>query len=249
VTPDAARPLDLERITARAWRPAREETLGGWRLNAALGVSGRINSCWPLEDPGLPVDQALKAVEAWYAARGLPPVFKLAPDAVWPGDLPARLAARGYRPDTWTHLMTAAVSRGGAAGVRLAEDPDVAFTQVFAGTAPNPNDARERLEALARTPRPRAFASLEASGAPVAIGACAIEAPWVGVFAMRTLPAFRRQGRAARILGALLARASDHGATRAWLQVEATNLGAVRLYEAAGFSTLYSYSYWRRLAA
>jgi ribosomal protein S18 acetylase RimI-like enzyme len=246
VTAQAPTPLDLERLTARAWRATREETLGGWRLNAALGVSGRINSCWPLGDPGFAAEAAIARVEAWYADQGLPPVFKVATDAMWPGDLPARLAARGYQPDTETLLMTAPLRNVTQAGVRLEDDPDAAFAQVFAGTAPNLDDARERLEALARTPRPRAFARIDVSGVPVAIGACAIETPWVGIFAMRTLPDFRRQGLAARILAALLVRASDQGATRAWLQVEAANLGAVRLYEGTGFRTFYSYSYWRR---
>lgn len=243
---DVVGPLELELITARAWRAAREECLGGWRLNAALGLSGRINSCWPLCDPGLEPDVAIAAVEAWYADHGLPPVFKLARDAVWPDDLAARLVARGYKADTETHLMTAPVASAADAGVRLEDEPGAGFTEVFAGTAPGPDDARERLEALARTPRPRAFASVEVSGAPVAVGACAVEVPWVGIFAMRTLPEFRRQGLAARVLGALLARAADQGAHHAWLQVEAENLGAARLYEGSGFQTLYSYSYWRR---
>jgi GNAT superfamily N-acetyltransferase len=246
VTSKAIRPVELERLTARAWRAPREESLGEWRLNAALGVSRRINSCWPLGDPGLDPDRAIAAVEAWYSRQNLPAVFKVAPRAVWPADLCIRLEARGYRADTETLLMTSRLRRAPDMGVTLIEEPNPRFEAVFAATAAGPGDARERLEALARTPRPRAFGSFEIDGVTAAIGACAMEAPWVGVFAMRTLPQFRCQGLAGRVLSDLLAWGADRGAQHAWLQVEAANLDAVRLYDRVGFLTQYSYAYWRK---
>ncbi|HTX50810.1 MAG TPA: GNAT family N-acetyltransferase, partial [Caulobacteraceae bacterium] len=93
-------------MTARAWRPAEEAGLGGWRLNASLGCSGRINACWPIADCGLPVDAAIARVEAWYAERGLPARFKLAAGLRYPEDLTERLAAAGYQPGTETLVMT-----------------------------------------------------------------------------------------------------------------------------------------------
>ena len=66
------------------------------------------------------------------------------------------------------------------------------------------------------------------------------------MFAMRTDPRFRRQGLARRILASLMAFATGAGASRAWLQVEAENTGAIALYKAAGFAEAYRYRYWRR---
>jgi ribosomal protein S18 acetylase RimI-like enzyme len=63
---------------------------------------------------------------------------------------------------------------------------------------------------------------------------------------MRTLPGYRRLGLARRLLAALLAAAREAGALKAWLQVEAANHGAIRLYEAMGFAAAYRYRYWRR---
>ncbi len=56
----------------------------------------------------------------------------------------------------------------------------------------------------------------------------------------------RRPGLARRLLAALLAAAREAGARRAWLQVEAANPAASRLYEGMGFEPAYRYHYWRR---
>ena len=91
-------PAILEPLADDAW-PARErERLGGWRLNASSGHSMRINACWPLAAPDRDSEAAIDAVEAWYAARGLPPRFKLTDGVFAPTDLTDRLAARGYSP-------------------------------------------------------------------------------------------------------------------------------------------------------
>ena len=243
----AADIVALENVAARAWPAASIGRLGGWRLYASSGFSGRINACWPLEDPGLPVDEAIAAVEAWYAARGLPPLFKTVEAASLPSGLTARLAERGYRPRTETIMMTGAV-RTLDAGMapRILRDVDAAFAAVFSATASNPGDAQERLETLARIPAPRAFASLSVDGEAAAIGAYAVEGEHAGVFAMRTDPRFRRRGLARAILSGLLADAAASGARSAWLQVEANNAGAIALYAAAGFSDVYRYRYWTR---
>jgi ribosomal protein S18 acetylase RimI-like enzyme len=47
-------------------------------------------------------------------------------------------------------------------------------------------------------------------------------------------------------VSALLDFAAGQGATRSYLQVEATNETAVALYEKLGFTTAYQYRYWAR---
>lgn len=234
----------LEPITDRAWPPAERARLGGWRLNASAGFSGRLNACWPLAPTGRSAEDSIDFVEAWLRARRLPPMFKLAPGAVWPPDLADRLAARGYRPVTETLLMVGPAHRVAAPGVELSDDWNDAFATVFAAVASDPADAEERLGALRRVPHPRRLAVARVDGRAAAIGACAIEPPWVGIFAMRTLAEARRRGLARAILAALLAAGAQAGALQAWLQVEAANAGAIALYEAAGFREAYRYRYW-----
>lgn len=237
----------LERIADRAWPAAERSSLGAWILNASTGWSGRLNACWPLGEPPLPLAEAVDAVEAWYAARGLPAVFK--PAGPVPA-LEAELTARGYRARTPTLMMVADIPDvARPARVVVADTVGEAFERVFLGTQDNAADAAERMGAFHRIARPRVFASIEAEGAPVAIGGSAVEDDWAGVFGMRTLAAFRRQGMAQDIVAALMAGAKAAGATKSYLQVEAPNAPAIALYERFGFETAFAYSYWDRPAA
>lgn len=237
-------PAILEPLADDAW-PARErERLGGWRLNASSGRSMRINACWPLEAPDRDPDAALDAAEAWFAARGLPPRFKLTDGVFAPADLPERLSRRGYGPVKETLVMLGPAEGRDDPAIRLTGAPDAAFEAVFTATAGDPEDGRERLEALGRIPAPACFARLDIDGAPAAIGAAAVGGGFAGIFGMRTAPDHRRKGLARRVLRALLAEAKNLGADRAWLQVEADNAPAVALYAEEGFEPAYAYRYW-----
>src|SRR5579864_3238929 len=99
-------PTILEPIAARGWPAAECETLGGWRLHASSGCSGRINTCWPLAAPDRSADEAIDAAEAWYRRRGLRPRVKLVDGCTDPPDLAERLAARGYVCGVPTLTMT-----------------------------------------------------------------------------------------------------------------------------------------------
>jgi GNAT superfamily N-acetyltransferase len=236
----------LEAISARAWPAAHEEGRGAWKLYATSGYSGRINSCWPLGDPGLGLPDAIASAERWYADHGLHCAFKIV-DA--PGIAPGlsdQLAPLGYRPNTETVMMVAPASGRLDPIINISAELDPGFVTLFSAAAPDPGDARERLETLARIPRPRAFARADVEGAPAAVGACGVDAEWAGLFSMRTSADFRRRGLARRVLLTLLDWAAEAGARRVWLQVEADNTAALRLYEAAGFEEAYRYRYWRR---
>lgn len=233
----------LEDVTARAWPARVRDRIGGWRLNAAGGRTGRANTCWTLEAPDRDPAEAIAAVEAWYAGQGQAPRFKTTDGATQPPDLPARLAARGYAASTETLVMLGPV--GGAGEAIVAAEPDAPFQAVlFEALYKDPADARERLETLRRIARPVFFARLDADGAPAAVGACAVEGDWAGLSVMRTVERARRQGLARRIVGSLLEAARRAGATRSYLQVEAENAPAIALYRDCGFEEAYRYRYW-----
>ncbi len=233
-------PAIIEPIAARTWPPAETGWLGGWRLNASSGFSGRINACWPLGDAGLPEDAAIDAVEAWYRARGLAAMFKLCD-----GPLAERLAARGYAWHTLTWTLAGPLTAADAPGVELLAAPDARFEQVFVDPAFGaPDDAAERLAALKRVPAPRAYALVMADGAPAAIGATAALEGWAGIMVMRTAPQHRRRGLARQVFRALCGFAARNGAARGFLQVEAENHSAIALYRSEGFGDAYQYRYW-----
>ena len=88
---------DLERTAALHWQAPETEALGEWRLRAADGFTGRANSALPVGDPGLPLPEAVAAVEAWYRRRGLPPMIVL-PQGAAPDHLENHLNERGWVP-------------------------------------------------------------------------------------------------------------------------------------------------------
>jgi GNAT superfamily N-acetyltransferase len=240
-------PHVIEPIAARGWPAAQSAELGGWRLYASAGQSGRINTCWTLESPDRGVDEAIAAAEAWYVARGLPPRFKIVEADQASLDVIARLRRRGYRSDTPTLTMAGPLAGEIDPEATVAASTCDAFARVFADPSfGHEADAAERLGALGRIPPPRGFALIRRGGEPAAVGACAVDGDWAGVMGMRTAPAFRRQGLARRLFRTLTAFAASAGAHRGYLQVDQDNVSAIALYEAEGFESGYLYRYWSR---
>ena len=243
-------PALIEPIAARGWRAAVCERLGGWRLYASAGLSGRLNTCWPLGDPGMPPDAAIVAAEAWYAARRLPPRFKLTEGLAHPADLAARLERRGYVRSIATLTMVGPLLGSPDPDVAIESDVGRDFREVFADPIFGPHsDAAERVEALGRIPQPRGYALARVAGAPAAVGACAVEGRWAGLMAMRTSPAYRRRGLARRVFRGLCAFARESGAQQGYLQVEEDNPSAIALYRSEGFENRYAYHYWAKAAS
>ena len=243
-------PAALEARVLDAW-PARERaTLHGWTLLADGGVTGRVNAIVPLAFAGADMDAALDDAVAWQRARATRPCVKIADGAFAPEDLPARLAARGWRPATRTLVMTAPIAEarlrpGTPSAIELTPDYLPEIDAIVRETAHSDAEWAERAGIARRAPAPRRFALLKADGGLAALGLCVVRDGWAGIFLMRTAAPHRRKGLAREILAALLAWSETAGATHAYLQVEADNAPAVALYRSAAFETAYSYSYWR----
>src|SRR5262249_14672640 len=101
----------------------------------------------------------------------------------------------------------------------------------------------ERLEILSRVGAPLACITAFAGGEAVSCGTATNVGGYVGVNLMRTAIAHRRKGYARRVLATIADWARDQGAHTVYLGVEAANIGAIALYESAGFKTGYTYRY------
>jgi ribosomal protein S18 acetylase RimI-like enzyme len=110
---------DLEQRAALGWRAPEEERLGDWLLRAADGFTGRANSALATGHPGCPLDQAARAVQDWYQARGLPAMIAIPYPAGRPQAIPLDgfLAGLGWgvRVRTAT-VMTAPAGQVARAG-------------------------------------------------------------------------------------------------------------------------------------
>ncbi|CAM5294441.1 GNAT family N-acetyltransferase [Streptomyces badius] len=239
---------ELAAVTARAWQPVENETLGDWRLRAAGGFTRRANSALPLGDPGLPLGEALGRVRRWYEERGLPAYVQTATGAEGTQELLcAELEGHGWRREVSAEVRIAALAPVGdreaeVSAVRLTREPDAAWLARYQRfSTPGPHVLR----VLGSGPSVW-FATVPGSGdAPDAIGRCVVDGRWAGFMAVEVAPEQRRRGLATAVMAALAGRALDEGASAAWLQVEEDNEGARALYDGMGFAGHHRYHHYR----
>lgn len=235
----------IERATLAAVPPQAQQDCQGWLVALDEGTVGRAHSAAPLRHGPLPVT-SIAAVEALYAAAGLPAVFRL-PDVAVFDELRAALRDRGYAGARPTEVQVARlqdVPEGGGE-VEIAAAADAGWQQLFLGEGFDPVDGASRLGLLRRS-RETVFASVRRGGATVAVGAACFSHGWCGVHGMRTAPASRRQGLAQQVLRALCGAARSRGLTQAFLQVQQDNAAARAAYGRQGFGVAWTYSYWKK---
>jgi ribosomal protein S18 acetylase RimI-like enzyme len=239
--------LALEEAAALAWPAPETRRLGGWLLRAGGGWTGRANSALPLGPPGPPIDEALAAVAAWYAARGLPPRSALP----LPGAeaLDEQLAARGWTARDHTEVLAADLAAAppaapGGAGrppVQLRDAPSGQWIAAYRARAGGglPPQARAILAGTA----PVAFAEVRLGGAVAAIARVSVDRGWAGLSAVEVGSAHRRRGLGRHVAAAALAWGAAHGADRAYAQVLADNAPALALFAGMSFTAHHRYRY------
>jgi N-acetylglutamate synthase len=241
----------LERAAAAHWQAAQTATLGEWLLRADSGFTGRANSALPVGDPGMPLVRAVDEVEAWYQARGLPPMIAIpGPLGAAGGPVDSLLAARGWqlRPGPAV-VMTAEAGDvaglpgpAGAGGVNVtfAARPDRDWLACYHYRGAELPAAALRL--LLSAPW-QAFASVTAGGRTVAVGRLSVAAGWAGITSVDVAPDHRRRGLGTAITRALAAEAVRHRVSQVFLQVDEDNDAARALYERCGFVARHRYHY------
>jgi ribosomal protein S18 acetylase RimI-like enzyme len=238
VTPD-----DMQRICWAGW-PARDtELLGDWALRAHGGITGRANSAMAVGDPGLPLPDALRAVESWYADRDLPALLQL------PLADPANLV---MADQGWPRLHVTVVQVAPIAAVLVGIDRHDDLRAVVERVPSS--DWRSLMHdldtgdpeahvAILTGPERVGFVTLFRGDEPVGIGRVSVEGEWAGVTSVDVAPAARRQGIGSAVMAALLGWAEQQGASSTYLQVRAANPAALKLYDALGYVTHHPYGY------
>lgn len=236
---------DLERAAARHWRAPETEPLGEWLLRAADGFTGRANSALPLGDPGLPLAEAVTAVERWYRRRHLPPMIVL-PQGGAPEPLDNHLTERGWLPRPGpAFVMTADIAGipSSDTDVRLAPEPDEAFLGLYRYRG---QDLPPIARTLLMSAPWQAFGSIGRdgpAGRAVACGRVSVDGDLGVITAVEVDPSCRRRGLGRAITTGLAAAAADRGARRILLQVETANAAARALYAQCGFRDSHRYHY------
>lgn len=237
---------ELERIAALGWRGLEELPLGDWLLRAGDGFTGRANSVLPLGPPDRPVADALRFVDEWYAARGLPARAQL--PLPFAADLDDELAAQGWRAYNPTRFLVASLAELLAAVPDRPELPPVSHETVpgpewLAGYhyrgEPLPDGAVSVLtNAVAPT-----FAAVRDPAGVLAVGRGVVDEGWLGTTAVTVTESARRRGLGAHLMRGLAEWAAAAGATHAYLQVAEENAAALAMYDRLGFRTHHRYHY------
>ncbi|HEY4094740.1 MAG TPA: GNAT family N-acetyltransferase [Baekduia sp.] len=91
--------------------------------------------------------------------------------------------------------------------------------------------------------RARFAVATDAAGVAIAVGIGVVEAGWLGVFSLATIPTARRHGAATAVVDTLEAWALIQRAHATYLQVERDNIPALSFYAHRGLSVAHSYHY------
>ena len=202
----------------------------------------------------LPLAQKLALARAAFEDAGLPMLVRITP-FTQPPDLDETLAARGWSTLDDTRVMVLegllqayplSAERPLPPGLAWARLPAEAFAAAVGGLRGSPPEQRlahaQRLK-LSPVPYEGCAVQYVASGEVLACGQFAREADLVGLYDVFTAETARGQGLARRLCEHLLELAAAQGARVAYLQVEADNPSARRIYQRLGFTDRYAYHY------
>jgi ribosomal protein S18 acetylase RimI-like enzyme len=241
----------LEEYALNASGASQAFVYDGWLLGARRGPSKRLRCVNPLYASTLPLPVKVAYCEAFYDRARLLPLFRLL--SIQPRELDTWLDRNGwqhYEPTGVMHLDLAAAPLPPLPAWRA---EFVAMSQWVDDSAVLHEHAGDVLAdartMAARYPLPQAGALIRDGDEVVATGVVKLEDGVAGIFGVATDAARRNRGYGRAIVAALIAEARRQGATRAYLQVAASNAAAIRLYTHFGFVPAYDYWYRRRAEA
>ena len=221
---------------------------GTWaiRLNAGHPAK-RLNSVNPL-DPGDTGDLASRIERARrrFEAYGRPLTFRLSP-------LSGSIIPEHLEKNEWSFFGESAImqmplhDRGVEKGIHQIPLRDVGrFISAAMHIKALEPALRPGLSEIIQSIQPETgLFVLEQNGEPVATTICVHDGDLAGLFEVATAETQRGKGHGRRIVLSALKWALSRGARKAWLQVEADNDAAFRLYSSLGFSEAYRYRYAR----
>jgi ribosomal protein S18 acetylase RimI-like enzyme len=246
--------LLIEQLAANAWPAATVQLVDGWLLRYTPGVARRrSNSALP--SPGAtcasPAQRAqvLDLTERFYARRRQPTAVQVSP-AELHDQLDGELAARGYRRQAPTLVLTAPIHRvpvraptTSAVAVSIADAVTAQWLAAWTAIEARPDAAATNQQILARIGPQAGYLTAIHDRDVVGVGMVVVERGWAGVFCMATRPADRRRRVANAVLQHAASWAADQGVHQLYLQVEEDNVPAVRLYSRLGFQPSHRYHY------
>lgn len=241
----------VEDAGLNASAPPQQRWLDGWLVRYLPGKARRARCINALAPGRLPLAEKLALAAPVYEAAKVPMIFRLTAFTQPPG-LDNALAAMGYGVVDHTRVMicpqlpvAAGASKlpAGLTWVALNGQP---FAQAVGALRDSPDDhIRSHALRLAHSPVPYQGFALrrEADGVILACGQLAQEGQMVGLYDVFTHESVRGQGLSSLLCERMLAVSASQGAQLAYLQVDAENQPALKVYRRLGFADAYRYHY------
>jgi len=243
----------IEDASLNASAPPQQFWLDGWIVRTSPGKARRARCINAVAEGRLPIERKLALAEALFRSANLPMVVRLTRFTL-PANLDTQLAQRGWARADETQVMvrpglgdlTAAALAPAPPGCVWIRLDGTAFADTVGALRGSPPEQRRaHAERLAFSPVRYEGHALRrlADGEMLACGQFAREAEVVGLYDVFTRDSARGQGLAGLLCTRLLALAAGQGAWLAYLQTEATNEAARRVYRRLGFADQYCYHY------
>lgn len=237
---------EVERLASDGWPAEEQVPFGEWVLRANSGVTRRANSVLTVGDAPCEPSEWFTRIASFYRERGIEPCYSVSDNS--PPGVDDFLAERGYKIIYPCYQMVRTERSVGRADIRqtrpdfeirLQPEADDRWLDDFLNLEGFPAERRTAFAGLfARMGPAKTFVTILADGKTAGIGTAVARFGWAAVYNIVTAPAWRRQGVARAVLGAIDGWAEAHGADRLLLQVVRDNTPAVTLYESLGFRLL-----------
>ena len=240
----------VEDAGLNASAPPQQRWVDGWLLRYSPGKAKRARCVNAVAAGRMPIEHKLAQCEAVFRAAGLPMVVRITPFSQ-PPDLDGRLAALGMHRIDDTRVMvlaslaTIASEAPLPAGWRCEPvQPDAYAATVGTWRESPAAQQAAHAERLRLSPVPyQGFVLRAAAGSVAACAQFTLEGDLVGLYDVFVSPPQRGQGLASALCAHLLRLAQEQGAGTAYLQVDADNHAARRVYHRLGFADGYAYHY------